>query len=73
MTATLKGKVETFDHEAGLGELRAEGGRAYPFHCTEIADGSRDIAPGTAVTFLVAPGHLGAWEARAVTPVQGPA
>ena len=65
----LRGKVKTFDRETGLGEVDAGGGRAYPFHCTEIADGSRDIAPGTAVTFEVTPSHLGSWEARAITPL----
>lgn len=62
------GKVETFDKDVGLGAVRAEDGRLYPFHCTEIADGSRDIAVGTEVDFAVAPGHGGTWEARAVAP-----
>jgi len=60
------GKVESFDYDAGLGELRGEDGRLYPFHCTEIADGSRRIDVGAQVDFVVAPGHLGVWEARAV-------
>ena len=64
-----RGKVERFDREAGLGEVRARDGRALPFHCTEIFDGSRDIAVGAEVTFELAPGHLGLWEARSVTPV----
>jgi cold shock CspA family protein len=68
MAAVSRGEVGRFDSGAGLGEVVAKGGAVYPFHCTEIADGSRDIAPGTKVTFEVAPGHLGAWEARAVTP-----
>lgn len=65
-----RGKVERFDVEAGLGEVRAEDGRTYPFHCTEITDGSRRISSGTEVTYELAPGHLGLWEARAVTPLQ---
>lgn len=64
--AVLRGKVLSFDADAGLGEVRADGGRSYPFHCTEIADGSRNIVPGTAVSFVVAPGHLGTWEARSI-------
>ena len=59
-----KGKVETFDNEIGLGEGRGVDGVLYPFHCTEIADGTRDIAVGAEVAFLVAPGHRGTWEAR---------
>ncbi|MGD0809892.1 MAG: hypothetical protein ABSA91_09320 [Acidimicrobiales bacterium] len=58
------GSVESFDRDVGLGEVRGQDGRLYPFHCTEIADGSRNIAVGTRVTFAIAPGHLGCWEAR---------
>jgi hypothetical protein len=39
------------------------------FHCTQIADGSRSIAIGTAVRFRLEPGHLGRWEAAAIAPV----
>ena len=64
-----RGKVDRFDQETGLGEVRASDGRLLAFHCTEIAGGSREIALGTEVTFEVAPGHLGIWEARSVTPL----
>jgi cold shock CspA family protein len=60
--------VETFDQEVGLGEVRTEGGLLLPFHCTEIVDGSRSISVGTDVDFVVSPGQLGIWEARAVRP-----
>ncbi len=63
------GVVETFDGHVGLGQVRGEDGRLWPFHCTEIADGSRSIAVGTRVEFTVAPGQLGVWEARAVAGV----
>lgn len=63
------GKVERFDKEVGLGEVRASDGRLYGFHCTEIADGTRDIAVGAEVAFLVAAGHRGAWEAKALVTV----
>jgi cold shock CspA family protein len=60
------GTVETFDKEVGLGEVRAGDGRLYRFHCTEIADGSRDIAAGADVAFVLGAGHRGTWEARAL-------
>jgi CspA family cold shock protein len=58
--------VESFDGHTGLGRVRSRDGHLFPFHCTEIVDGTRDIAVGTAVEFVVAPGQLGTWEARAV-------
>lgn len=64
-----RGRVDSFDKDVGLGEVRGGDGRSYPFHCTEVADGSRDIAVGAEVTFAVAPGHLGLWEARRLEPV----
>jgi cold shock CspA family protein len=61
-----KGKVGSFDADVGLGDVLGEDGRRYPFHCTEIADGSRRIEVGAEVEFVVAPGHRGIREARAV-------
>jgi hypothetical protein len=43
-------------------------GVAYPFHCTQIADGTRTIDVGADVTFEVRPGLMGRWEAIALTP-----
>jgi cold shock CspA family protein len=57
------GTVTAFDAQAGLGEVIAEDGATYPFHCTAIADGSRTIDAGTPVTFTVVAGHLGRLEA----------
>jgi cold shock CspA family protein len=56
--------VTQFDDERGLGTVTGEDGRALPFHCTAILDGSRFVEVGTAVLFEVAPGHLGRVEAR---------
>ena len=60
------GVVESFDAQVGLGQVRSDDGLLLPFHCTQIADGSRTIAVGTRVELVVAPGQLGMWEARAV-------
>jgi CspA family cold shock protein len=61
------GAVEAFDADRGIGVVVDEGGEHFAFHCTAIADGTRDIAVGTRVKFAVTPG-LGRWEASAVTP-----
>lgn len=45
------GVIESFDDAAGLGVVRGDDGRSWPFHCVSIADGSRTIEPGTRVTF----------------------
>jgi cold shock CspA family protein len=66
-----RGRVEEFDGVVGLGTVRGADGRIYPFHCTQIADGSRSVDPGEAVEFEVVPGHLGRWEATAIRPYGG--
>lgn len=63
------GVVTSFDDHRGDGTVTAADGTAWPFHCTQIADGTRTIDPGTAVRFLVRPGRLGVWEAAEVRPV----
>jgi cold shock CspA family protein len=64
----MQGTVSGFDEHRGLGEISADDGAVYPFHCTVIADGTRTIAVGTAVEFAVVAGHLGRWEAANVAP-----
>ena len=66
--APLIGSVASFDEATGWGVVRTEGGGEYPFHCTAIADGTRFIETGIAVTFHLAPGHRGQWEAAGVIP-----
>jgi cold shock CspA family protein len=39
----------------------------WPFHCTEIADGTRSVEVGRRVAFDVVAGHLGRMEAVRVT------
>lgn len=60
------GEVAAFDRDVGLGEVRARGGSLYPFHCTEIGDGTRDIAVGAEVAFVAVAGHRGTWEAKSL-------
>jgi cold shock CspA family protein len=64
----VTGRVSAFDEHSGLGEITADDGTKYPFHCTVIADGTRTIKVGAAVDFDVIAGHLGRWEAAAVAP-----
>ena len=64
----MRGTVDRFDPARGLGEITGADGTTYPFHSTVIADGSRTIGIGAAVEFEVVAGHLGRWEAAAITP-----
>src|SRR5262249_13152030 len=65
--SAVHGRVTQFDEARGLGEITAEDGTVYPFHCTVIVDGSRTIDEGASVEFEIAAGHRGRWEAAAVT------
>jgi hypothetical protein len=59
--------VVAFDAARGRGEIECDGAR-HPFHATRITDGGRVIAVGTRVTFELAPGPLGRWEAVDICP-----
>ncbi len=63
------GTVSEFDEHRGLGVVTGGDGNHYPFHCTQIADGSRTIAVGAEVRFAVRPGGLGRWEAAEIETV----
>ena len=63
---TASGSVASFDKHAGLGEITGDDGTTYPFHCTAIANGTRDIEVGTKVSFTVAAGHRGKLEATQI-------
>lgn len=58
-----RGTVVDFDEQVGLGTVTDAQRASYPFHCTQIADGTRTIAVGTDVEFDLAAGHGGRWEA----------
>jgi CspA family cold shock protein len=63
---TATGTVTEFDDPKGWGTVTAADGAELFFHCSAIADGTRSIEVGTAVTFAVVPGNLGRWEAAAI-------
>ena len=69
MLGRRTGRVTAFDEHRGLGEIVDDKGHGYPFHCTQIADGSRTIDADAEVVFEVVAGRLGCWEAADVTPV----
>ena len=62
------GTVTDFDEARGLGTISASDGELLPFHCTQIADGTRTIAVGQAVRFALLP-KLGRYEASAIEKV----
>jgi cold shock CspA family protein len=65
---TTIGTVTEFDDDRGWGTVRAATGAEHVFHCTAVADGSRTIAVGATVRFVVRPGRLGCWEADGLEP-----
>ncbi len=62
----MQGRVIEFDEHVGLGVVEGDGGRTFPFHCTQLVDGSRAVDAGALVRFEVVAGHLGRWEAARV-------
>lgn len=62
------GRVKSFDDDRGLGVILDDGDAEWPFHCTQIADGTRTIDENISVRFQVRAGLMGRWEATAVTP-----
>jgi CspA family cold shock protein len=62
----VRGTVSEFDEPRGIGTITADDGVEYPFHCTQILDGTRTIDVGASVDFEIRPGHLGQWEATAI-------
>jgi len=64
------GRVAEFDPVRGIGVIEGDDGARLAFHCTQITDGSRDIAVGTDVRYDVVPGSLGEWEAGTVEPAE---
>ena len=64
-----RGVVTSFDESVGLGTVGGDDGVDLPFHCTSIANGTRDIAVGAAVRYDVVPGRQGRWEATRLVEI----
>ena len=64
----MYGAVTSYDERRGLGEITDDSGQVWPFHCAEIADGSRKIDVGQRVSF-VTKFHVTRVEAFGITPV----
>ncbi|HEY4378008.1 MAG TPA: cold shock domain-containing protein [Acidimicrobiales bacterium] len=69
--AVSSGVVVAFDDLAGHGLVRDDAGEEWFFHCTRIADGTRTIAVGAAVTFEAVAGPTRGWEASGLRPAPG--
>ena len=66
---TVHGRVDSFDDPEGYGTVTStDPDGTWFFHCTAIADGTRFIEVGAAVTFEVVPGRLGRFEATDLRP-----
>lgn len=64
-----RGIVEEYDAESGLGLTLETDGSRYRFHCSAIADGSRQIGVGTEVIFSLRLVVLGQIEAADLVSV----
>jgi len=64
----IHGVVTTFDEIKGEGQITADDGGTFYFHCVAIADGSRSIAVGTSVVAQRRVGLIGRDEAVAIQP-----
>ena len=65
----MNGVVTEFDEHVGLGVITDGAGTEYPFHCAEIADGTRAIEVGVDVEFDLLP-KLGRVEAGGIAPLR---
>jgi cold shock CspA family protein len=63
-----RGRVASFEQQSGLGVITAADGAEFPFHCVEIADGTRTIDVGVDVEFEPLR-KLGRIEAATIRPI----
>jgi len=65
MGDTLNGTVHEFDEASGIGVIVSGDDQPFLFQCIEIADGTRDIDVGQAVSFRPLP-RFGVFQAGAI-------
>ena len=61
------GLITAFDGARGTGTVTTDDGTVYPFHCIEIADGTRTIDSGTRVEFALL-AKFGRYQAAQIRP-----
>jgi cold shock CspA family protein len=61
----MDGTVREFDEERGIGVIVGADEQSFLFQCIEIADGTRTIDAGQAVSFRPLP-RFGAFQAGAI-------
>ena len=61
----MDGTVREFDEAKGIGTIVGADDSSFVFQCIEIADGTRDIEVGQAVSFRPLP-RFGAFQAGAI-------
>ena len=61
----MDGTVAEFDEPRGIGLIVSADGQRFVFQCIEIADGTRDIDVGQAVSFRLLP-RFGAFQAGVI-------
>jgi cold shock CspA family protein len=61
-----RGRVVEFDVAQGLGVIEGTDGSRLSFHCTQLADGGREVPVGAEVRYDIVPGSAGVWEAAAI-------
>jgi cold shock CspA family protein len=64
------GRVTAYDEGRGLGSVETRGGAWFAFHSTAIANGSRRIAVGSRVSFVVVAGVGGRFEAASLSELE---
>ena len=61
----MNGTVREFDEAKGIGVIVSDDDRSFVFQCIEIADGTRNIDAGQAVSFRPLP-RFGVFQAGAI-------
>jgi cold shock CspA family protein len=61
----MNGAVREFDEARGIGTIVSDDARSFLFQCIEIADDTRTIDAGQAVSFRLLP-RFGAFQAGAI-------